>query len=265
MEAMMKSKRTWLWLLLLVPSLGVGVKVLHLTWFDQMETSAPPSNVFADAGFLTLQMTLSYHAPGSLYAINNLSEGFVDLRPACEVDVDELKSVIQTYETTDVSMAVEQKLSAGSKVAPEKWAKLKIDADLTKVQEIWSVFSNSRVQLLSTETIRKLRDSYLSRDECFAAVKDELSRGYDVCQTEAVIVSDLVYEVNNGASGSIGLDALIDRVVGFVISSELDRRAFSRVTGGQMYHAVKLHRPRLSESCILLNTAVAQAEENQGR
>jgi len=94
---------------------------------------------------------------------------------------------------------------------------------------------------------------------------NELERGYDVCQTEAVIVSNLVYRIKEGATGSFGLKGVIDAFLRFATTGEIEQLVETKVEGGKMYHAVRLHRPKDRKSCILLNTAVAQAEENQGR
>ena len=251
----MKAKRKLLWLLLLIPLTGVSWQIYNHT-LPGLATS-----VFAEAGFLTLRLTLDYHAPGSLYTVASQSEGFVSLRPTCEVDAGELANAIQVRRTTDVSAAIEHKLSAGFKVAPENWSKLGINADLARVQEILVVYSDSKVELLSTEKIRTLRDSYLRRNSCFAAVKYELEQGYEVCQTEAVIVSDLVYEVTRGTRSVFGL---VVEIFGLGGQSTADNIATRIIRGSKMYHAVKLHRSKLGNSCILLNTATAQSGQNGG-
>ena len=251
----MKAKRKLLGLLLLIPLTGVSWQIYNHT-LPGLATS-----VFAEAGFLTLRLTLDYHAPGSLYTVASQSEGFVSLRPTCEVDAGELANAIQVRRTTDVSAAIEHKLSAGFKVAPENWSKLGINADLARVQEILVVYSDSKVELLSTEKIRTLRDSYLRRNSCFAAVKYELEQGYEVCQTEAVIVSDLVYEVTRGTRSVFGL---VVEIFGLGGQSTADNSATRIIRGSKMYHAVKLHRSKLGNSCILLNTATAQSGQNGG-
>ena len=250
----MKAKQKWLWLLLLVPLTGVSWQIYNYNF------PAPPTDVntgtgiFAKAGYKTLRLTMDYHAPGSLYTIDSQSEGFVSLSPICEVDASELANAIQVHRTTDISAAIESKLSAGFKVLPKNWSKLGIKADLTNVQDILAVYSDSRVELLSTEKIRDLRDSYLGRDGCFAAVKELLEHGYDVCQTQAVIVSDLVYEVTRGASSNIGVDGGVENlVVADTQSTGINTRT-TKINGSKMYHAVKLHK-----FCILLNTAPAES------
>ncbi len=261
----MSAKRKWTWLLLLFP-LGLGLKILYLAWVDPPDPPAPPSTVFKDAGYLTLRMTVDYHAPGSLYAVDEITEdGFVNLRPACNIDRGELERVKEIRRTTDVSVAIAQKLSAGAEVAQENWSRLGFESDLSNTREIRSVFTDSSVELLSTESILRLRDSYLERAACFAAVKTELERGYDVCQTEAVIVSDLVYRVKEGTGGKIGATGVLDRILRFLTFGSFERVVEKTVEGGKMYHAVKLHRPRQGTSCILLNRSTAQAGENQGR
>ncbi len=261
----MKSRRTWLWLLLLAPSLGLGLKILHDISRGPVPAPEHANSVFEDAGYLTLRLTAGRHAPGSLYAVDDRSDGFVVLHPTCNVDPEELEEVTQIQRTADVSLAIAQKLSAGSEIEPGKWNVLELDIDLANTKEIRSVFSNSSIELVNTETILQLRDSYLQRDDCFAAVKSKLADGYHVCQTEAVIVSDLVYRIKEGASGGLGLKGLIDAIAKFATTGKFEWTVETKVEGGKMYHAVRLHRPKHRKSCILLNTAVAQAEDNQGR
>ena len=261
----MKLRRTWLWLLLLVPSLGVGGTILHDFSPDPTPVPEQATSVFADAGYLTLRLTSGHHAPGSLYSVEEGSDGFVVLHPTCNVDPDELEEVTQVQRTADVSMAIAQKLAAGSAIEPGKWSVLEFDVDVANTKEIRSVFSNSTIELVNTETILRLRDSYLQRDDCFAAVKTKLAHGYEVCQTEAVIVSDLVYRVKKGASGGLGLKGLIDAVAKFATTGKFEWTIETKVEGGKMYHAVRLHRPKRGKSCILLNTAAVAADDNQGR
>ena len=259
----MKRRLKWLGLLLLVPLAGAALQSYrHFVH----KLPGPATSVFADAGFLTLRLTLDHHAPGSLYTVEGLSEGFVRLRPTCEVDVASLASAIQSRRTTDISSAIDRKLSAGVKIARKNWTKLGISADLTDAREIRAIYSDSRVELLSTEMIRALRDSFLSREACFDAVKYELEQGYEVCQTEAVIVSDLVYQVSTAASSTFGLETLIETLSSLGGSSEASDSGLSTVRGDKMYHAVKLHRSRRSESCILLNAKTApDGGTNSGR
>ena len=249
----MKAKRKWLWLLLLVPLTGVSWQIYNYT----LPEPPPATSVFAEAGFLTLRLTMNYHAPGSLYTVDSQSEGFVSLDPTCEVDADELKNAIQVHRTTDVSAAIEHKLSAGFKVAPENWSKLGIEAELAGVQNILAIYSDSKVELLSTEKIRTLRDSYLRRPRCFASVKEMLEGGFEVCQTKAVIVSDLVYEVTRSARSNFRFGVVIDKIFGLGGQSTADNSVTIKSDGSKMYHAVKLHRSKLG-TCLLLNTATTQ-------
>ena len=224
------------------------------------ETAGPATSVFADAEFLTLRLTLDHHAPGSLYTVVDQSEGFIRLHPTCEVDAMKWESAIKRYRTIDVSASIERKLSAGIKVAEEKWGQLDIGADLTDVREIKAIYSNSKVERLSTEVIRSLLESFLARKACLDAVEYELKRGFEVCQTEAVIVSDLVYHVSTDASSNFGLETLIEW---FLSLSGKSKSSDSKITvfqGDKMYHAVRLHRSRAGDSCILLNAETARDE-----
>ena len=258
----MITNMKWLWLLLLIP-------VTSLSWqvYNHYQPGGPivepATGVFAEAGFLTLRLTLDYHAPGSLYTIDKLSDNFVNLHPTCEVDTEELAKAIQIHRTADVSGDIEQKLSAGFTVDPKNWGRLGIKIDLADVQHIQAVYSDSKVELVSTEKFRILRNAYLMRDTCFAAVKYELELGYEVCQTVAVIVSDLVYEVTRGTRSGVGLDLAVVKTPEVGGRSTTDNRSTSKIAGNKMYHAVKLHRSRLKNTCILLNTAAGNGTGNR--
>ncbi len=246
----MKTKRKWL--LLFVPLLGASWQLyLH-------SPLGSATSVFGEAGYLTLRLTLDHHAPGSLYTVDSQSEGFVSLRPTCEIDDNALTNAIQVYGTADVSAAIENKLSAGFKVAPENWSKLAVNADLTGVQGIQAVYSDSKVELLSTQSILALRENLLNQKGCFAAVMYELEQGYEVCQTEAVIVSDLVYKVTRGERSTFGFDTVIDKILGLGGLSTADNSATETIDGSKMYHAVKLHRSKLGNNCNLLEKVVGQ-------
>jgi hypothetical protein len=250
----MKTKWKWLWLLLLIPVTGVGWQ-LYNHYVSTPPAAKLATSVFAEAGFLTLRLTLDHHAPGSFYTVDKISGNFINLRPTCEVDTEELAKAIQTHRTTDTYGDIEQKLTAGIAVAPENWGKLGIDADLADVQHIQAVYSDSKVELLSTEKIRILQNDFLMRKSCFAAVKYELEQGYEVCQTEAVIVSDLVFKVTRGTRSGVGLDLATPAAAKISGRSTTDNSSTSKIAGNKMYHAVKLHRSKQKKSCILLKTA----------
>lgn len=250
----MKAKSRWFWLLLSLPLIA---GLVGAGWFFYAMRSGPPAGLFAQAGYLTLRLVTDYHAPGSIYKVENQSDHQVNLHPTCEIDRVDVANAIQVQRTTNVSEEIERKLSAGYKVAPEHWKKLKLSIDLQGVQDIKAVYANSKVELLSTEKIQILLNSYLNRDGCFAAVKSELEGGFKVCQTEAVIVSDLVYEVTYRAQGSHGFNGTLEGVVGVAGESRIESGRVQRISGDKMYHAVRLHRPTAGDSCIILNTATA--------
>ena len=187
LEAVMKAKRKWIWLLLLVPVAGVSWQIYdHFRYWPTPAKAG--STIYAEVGYEALRPTLDYLAPGVLYTVEKRGEGFVNLRPTCEVDDGALTNAIQVRRTTDVSSTITRKLSAGIDVPRENWSKLTLNANLEGVQNIKVVYSNSRVELLSTEKIRALRESYLKQASCSAAVEFELEHGYMVCQTDAAII-----------------------------------------------------------------------------
>lgn len=252
----MNIKRKWLWLSVcaVVPLIGVVVPFV----------TAPgghPESVFREAGYLTLRLTTDYHAPGSIYKVENESGGFVSLHPTCEVADNDFAGRVIEQRTADFSEAIDRKLSAGYKVAPKNWKKLKLSGHLEGAQEVKAVYSNSRVLLLSTENIQRLLNDYLQRSGCFNAVRYELSNGYNVCQTEAVIVSDLVYDISYQSKGGISLNAIIESLFGAGGNADGEVKSSHRVEGQRMYHAVKLHRGRSQTTCIRLNNGGSSAQE----
>lgn len=252
----MKAKRKWIWLLLLVPVAGVSWQIYdHFRYWPTPAKAG--STIYAEVGYEALRPTLDYLAPGVLYTVEKRGEGFVNLRPTCEVDDGALTNAIQVRRTTDVSSTITRKLSAGIDVPRENWSKLTLNANLEGVQNIKVVYSNSRVELLSTEKIRALRESYLKQASCSAAVEFELEHGYMVCQTDAAIVSDLVYELTRGASNSIAGGGDVGHIIEAATHGATDNSATTKIQGSKMYHAVKLHN-----SCMLLNKTALQSDQS---
>lgn len=252
----MKTGRKWPWLLV-----GALVPLAGIIWSLVPNPGGHPESVFRQAGYLTLRLTTDHHAPGSIYKVENEADGFVNLHPTCEVHESDFAARVREHRTTDISEEIDRKLSAGYKVAPENWKKLKLSGHLEGAQEVKVVYSNSRVLLLSTENMQGLLSDYLQRSGCFEAVRYELNNGYEVCQTEAVIVSDLVYDISYQAQSGFSLDGVIEGVFGAGGQAGSEVRSTRRVAGQKMYHAVKLHRSSSQTACIRLNNGEGEAQE----
>ena len=94
------------------------------------------------------------------------------------------------------------------------------------------------VWMLSAQTINYIRDKYL-RGDCQNAIIHELKKGYKVCQSKSVIISDVVYNVSRKTDVATGME---------IMDVNLNADDSHSIQGKRIFHAVKL-----DEACFLLN------------
>lgn len=215
-------------------SLGV-LAVFGWIHYESAEESDPIG--FQAAGFLVLRPATAHHVPGTFNTVENRQSGSVVLHPTCNINPDDFSEAI--IKTKTLNGTIKRRLDLGYEVARDSWKDLKLGLKLDTVRAIRVSFTNSRIWMLTAESVYSIRDRYL-QGSCQDTVVRELTKGVEVCQTKSVVVSDVVYKVSHDSSVAAGIE---------IFNADGMATAVREVSGERIFHAVKLDRP-----CILINT-----------
>ncbi len=195
-----------------------------------------PDSIYDRAGFVKLLPATAYHAPGSFNTVESERNDSVTLHPTCEINPAEFEDRIIRADALDETL--KHALAAGYSIAPAQWGELELSLNLDAVKDIRVSYTHSKVWMLTAQTVRDLRKKYL-RGACQEAIVYELKKGYKVCQTKSVIISDVVYRVSLDSNVVTGAE---------IMDVEVGAGGIHTVEGKQIFHAVKL-----DEACLLLN------------
>jgi hypothetical protein len=198
--------------------------------------SLPPEPSSHLAGFVKLQPATAYHAPGTFNTVEQESDDSVILHPTCDIDPAEFEDRIIRADTLDET--IKHALSVGYAVEPSQWKDLELSLELDSIKDIRISYTGSKVWMLSAQTIRFIRDKYL-RGDCQTTIMDELKKGFKVCQSKSVIISDVVFKVSRKTEVATGLE---------IMDADLNADGSHSIKGKRIFHAVKL-----DEACFLLN------------
>jgi hypothetical protein len=218
---------------------GVGIFVALasvVVWFTWPQEKTL-TDILLESGYYENIPPTTLSGPGTINTVEFLSNGKVALHPTCDVTPELLVDKVQKSETIgrDLKQVLEKQLSVSGDVRE----KLQAAADISQISSIHLKLENTKVLLVTDETLLVARDALL-KGRCQDAVELNVSNGGLVCQTRAVLEADVFYEIEYNDKVAIGEHAQLTAEVAAKLKMDASEGSTNRVSGRQLFYGVKL-------------------------
>jgi hypothetical protein len=214
-----------------------------------VKVNNPPittSSLLEAQGYIEVVPPSNFYGPGTINTIETLSGGKFSLHPTCNIDPSLISKT--TIESRTIDYSLNQALSKHFDISA-KIKNLLSSASQAQAKNIDISFRNVSILMMSDESLWNLRRQLIT-NECQEAIALNIQHGGIVCQTEAVIKADVVYDISYNEKLNVEDLAKLTKEIAQKLQLEADSHGGNSITGKGLFYGI-----RLDQNGIILNTS----------
>lgn len=201
-----------------------------------------PKDILARAGYLEIVPPSTFHGPGTINTIEDISAGSVQLHPTCEIDDATLLEFRTVSETLDqeVRERLHGDFNATAVIENALASAAEAEIYLKSIESVTVRFENSKILMMSDEALFKVLNKLLQKDTCAEVVKISIDNGGRVCQSQSVFQADVTYEIALEQDVELAQQAEIMEGVSEALKLHLSRERGNILQAKSLYYGIKL-------------------------